>query len=306
MKKFFYVTIVFLFLTMLSNPAFSQKRYEDLLPEQAKLISFTGFYNYPPFGSVTKPETPNFYGDFNSVLLPTISSFAKENKITLKENIMVGNYEDAIQKVRAGEIDLVFGMYHESDLYKGIEYVYPAAISNPVTVMMMPDRVSEIKTLKDLEKLKGAISKNETFSDYVTEQLKRFKIQKEENSYKLFEKLFTGEVDYVLGSQFYLKIETAKLGISDQVGVANQTLWNMPLFLGVSKLSNWRKYLIYKLSKLMADKQIQEQIKNELLAEVKRIQTQNQGVVPPAYIKTQSIDDVPASQQNTSSQEKKE
>ena len=287
------------------SSAFSVEKYEDLLPKQKKLIVFTGFYNYPPFGSVEYPDR-KMYGDFNSILNPTIEKFAKENQITLEHDIIVGNYEAAIQKVRRGEIDLVFGMYHESALYKGIEYVYPAAVANPVTVIMMPDRVDEIKTLNDLEKLKGAISNDELFSDFVSNQIKRFSLQKEKNSYELFEKLFTGEVDYILGSQYYLLIEAAKLGISEQIGIAKQTLWNMPLFFGVSKLSQWRKFLIYKLSRLMEDKQVQQQIKDELMAEIKRIQKQNAGVVPPAYIKKQSEEDIPASQENRSEEAKKE
>ena len=296
MKKIYFGLIAAISLALLTFSATAIEKYEALMPKKDKYIRATGFFDYPPFGAVQYPERKK-HGEFYSIYKVPLQNFAKENSLFLSYATEEGTYEESIQKVRRGEVDLVLGMYHESKLYKGIEYIYPAAVSNPVTAMMMPDRVSEIATLKDFEKLKGAISSEEHFSDYVEEQLTRFNIQKEPNAYVLFEKLFTGEVDYVLGSHYYLLAETAKLGITDQVGIAKQTFWNMPLFIGVSKLSVWRKFLIYKLNAFMQNKTTISSFQNELAAYIKKIQDDNKGVVPPPYIRVQKEDDLTASQQ---------
>ena len=69
---------------------------------------------------------------------------------------------------------MILGMYHETELYKGLEAVYPSIMSNPITVFMLPNRINEVQKIEDLKKLRGVGITKEHYSDYVAEQIKQY------------------------------------------------------------------------------------------------------------------------------------
>lgn len=64
-----------------------------------------------------------------------IDTFQKENNLKIIYNLKKNDYEDLVAAVRSGDIDMILGMYHETELYKGLEAVYPSIMSNPITVL---------------------------------------------------------------------------------------------------------------------------------------------------------------------------
>ena len=83
-----------------------------------------------------------------------------------------------------------------------------------------------------------------------------------DTSYELYGKLIRGEIDYVLTSIYFGTIETAKLGLRHQVAFSRQSLWTMPVFIGISKASVHREYQSHTLSKMLEKPEIKEKIKN--------------------------------------------
>ena len=62
-------------------------------------------------------------------------------------------------------------------------------------------------------------------------------------------------------------------------------LWDMPLFIGVSKTSRHRKSLYATLTKMLSNKQYEQEMKQHLIETIQRIERENAGVVPPAFVK---------------------
>ena len=95
--------------------------------------------------------------------------------------------------------------------------------------------------------------------------------------------IITKKADYILISQYYGLIEASKLGLRGQISVAKQTLWQIPMFVGISKLSRERKMLTQKLTRYLEKPENQEIIKQNLIRLVNEAEINAQGIVPPTF-----------------------
>ena len=257
-------------------------RYEDKHPKKVREVRITGFLDYAPFGYTERPDEI-LYGKFFTVFQPMIDTIKEENNLKIMYELSKRNFPAQVQEVRQGNIDIVLGAYHETELFRGLELIYPAALINPVTVFMLPNRINEVKSIDDHKKLNGVRTSKESYSDFVEQRLKEFKLETVDNSYDLFERLFTKKADYILISQYYGLIEASKLGLREQISVAKQTLWQVPMFIGVSKLSRERKMLSQKLTRYLEDPKNQEILKQNLIRLVNEAEINAQGIVPPTF-----------------------
>ena len=151
--------------------------------------------------------------------------------------------------------------------------------------MTLPSRRGEIKSLEDVKKLKGAILEKEILSDYVNEQMKDYDVIKIRDPNELFKKLFTKEIDYVFTGYYTGLIEASKLGLRNYVAFSKQIIWDIPLFIGVSKASKNRAFLIGRLGKYLEKKEVQEKFKKHLLNVIHEFEVLNNSITPPMYTK---------------------
>ena len=282
MKKFVCLLAVGIFAAATAFEAAAFVRYEDKHPQKIREVRITGFIDYAPFGYTEHPDE-KVRGRFFTVFQPMIDEFQKENNLKITYNLRKTRYDALVQSVRRGEIDMILGAYHETEMYKGLELVFPSVLSNPLTVFTLPNRVDEVKSVNDLKKLKGVRLSKEIYSDFVNNQIKEYDIDVVDTPYEMFEKLFTGQADYILISQYLGIIEAVKLGLRGQISEARQTIWNMPLFIGVSKISDQRRMITQKLTRYAEKPENKEKIKSYLTQMILDIEKQYQGVVPPTF-----------------------
>lgn len=266
-------------------------RYEDKHPQRRRDVHITGFIDYAPFGFVAHPEA-KIYGKFTSLFQPMWETLAKENNLRVFYDLQKKDYPTLVQGVRTGDFDVLLGAYHQTELFRGLELIYPAAINNPITVFMLPNRIHEVSSVDDLKKLKGVRLSDEVYSDYINQQLEQFQIESVDTPYQLFEKLFTRQADYILIGYYKGLIEAIKLGLREQVAVARQSLWNIPLFFAVSKLSRERKMLTQKLTRYVEKPENRKAFQDGIAAMIADFERQAQGVVPPTFGLEKNISDV--------------
>ena len=282
MKKIMSFGLAAAFIAVSIMSAQAMVRYEDKYPKKIREVRITGFIDYAPFGYTQHPDS-KMRGKFFSVYQPMIDTFQKENNLKIIYNLKKNDYEDLVAAVRSGDIDMTLGMYHETELYKGLEAVYPSIMSNPITVFMLPNRINEVQKIEDLKKLKGVGITKEHYSDYVAEQIKQYNLEMVDTPYELFERLFTKKADYIMVSQYYGLVEAIKLGLREQISIAKQTLWKMPLFIGVSKISPQRKLITQKLTRFSEDPKNQQLIEDYLKQMIADFEKEYNGVVPPTF-----------------------
>ena len=282
MKKILslFLPIMFSLVWAVTSRAFVN--YEDLLPKKIIQVKLTGYDDYAPFGYFL-PSKTNKTGTFASPFKVMMQDLAEKNNMKLNYSVADGSYPERIQDVRQGDTDILLGMYYDTKLFEGIEMLFPAAFMNPITVFMLPNRIDEVKTTDDLKKLKGVRIQKEIFSDFVEEQLKDYNLITVADSYGLFEQLFTQKADYILASQYYGLIEASKLGLRNQISVAKQTLWQIPMFVGVSKLSRNRKLLEQKIARWLDSEENRKLLQQEIINIVDDAEINAQGIVPPNF-----------------------
>ena len=282
MKKIMLTVFICVFTLITFDEALSFVRYEEKHPKKVTEIHMTGYIDYAPFGFVDSPNEV-VYGKFHTLFKPMIDQFIKNANLKMHYDLQQRTVDDLIQKVRKGEIDFMVGAYHQTEMFKGLHLLYPAAIYNPITVFMLPNRIHEIRSTADLTKMKGVRNTNEVFSDFVEGRVAELNPIMVDSSYAAFEKLFTKQADYIITSYYNGMLEAIKLGIRHQIAPAKQTLWNIPMFVGVSKTSRYREMISKRLTAWLNDKKNIEMLKDNMQEIINDFEKRYQGVVPPSF-----------------------
>ena len=249
---------------------------------QQGLISYTSFLDYPPFGKLDKQR------QLETIYQPFIDVLSDGNKRSI-QYVVEDTYEKAIFEVVSANIHILLGVYYDTEMYRGIQLLYPSIVNNPIVPVTLPDSDVIITSKSDLEKLKGAIDSREYFSDYVSKELKKLNVQEFDNSEKLYEQLFIGNIDYILTSRYYGALEQAKMGIRDMVQMAKTPIWDMPLFIGVSDIekSKLLQKKVKKIKKILKEQNedLREKINRLIVEKIHQADEASIGVVPPSFVK---------------------
>lgn len=244
-------------------------------------VFLTSFLDYPPFGSINRSTHT-----IDTIFQPFVDTFNKASEVQT-EYTANGSYDDLIYKVVSGKVDILLGAYYDTRRYDGVKLLYPAIANNPVVLVTMPYNTLNIKSKDDLKPLKGAIDKREHFADYVMKELQNYNIQEFDDSNKLYEQLFIGNVDFVLTSRYYGALEQAKLGIRDMVQMSKNALWDMPLFIGVSGVTRRGNLTENTVKSVLKNhhETLKQQIDEQIIDIIRKADEAAVGIVPPSYVK---------------------
>lgn len=248
------------------------------------IVCATSYPDYKPLSyTYTKNHNDIFYNVFENYM----------KNILMENNLVISletnkTYKENVHQTIRGKCDLLLGMYNETQNkikeFEQIEYIFPAVLNNPINLIMLPDNVSKIKNFDDLKKLKGVYISKEYFSDYIYEVLSNYGIEPEEDVKKAYEKLFLGEIDFIVGSYYYHYIQSVQLGLKDYISFSKKSLWKIPMFIGVSQRSKHYKRLKLLLAKKFINSSTSEIIEEEIKNVIKEIETNNIGIVPPSFV----------------------
>ncbi len=277
-KILFFLAVIEVFFI---KEGFAQVEFNTSVNREVKQLRATGFLDYPPFGYI-----PNrFYPDsYESIFKQILDQYGKEANFLIDYSVN-SPYETLVRKVRGGEIDIILGIYHDTEMYDGLDYVFPALINNPIVVVMPPNRINEVKTTDDLKKMKGAIGSGEHLSDFVVKELAKLDVVKIDSPYELYKKLYLREVDYVLASEYNARVVLAEMGLRNQLSFSKQPLWNIPIFLGVSKVSRYRNQIKNGLQRIVEKPETGQNIKKALADYIGSVEQKYIGVVAPDFTK---------------------
>ena len=168
-----------------------------------------------------------------------------------------------------------------------MEYIFPAVLNNPIHLVTTPDKILNIKNVQDLKKFKGIYVQNEYFSDYMITNFKNYNLTPVPNSEEAFKMLLTGESDFMLGSYYFEYAEAIRLGLKPYIVFSNQPLWNMPLFIAMSKINSnpSAKAIHTRLHKAASNEAFRNQIIKTLKQRIENFEQKSQGIVPPMYVR---------------------
>ena len=87
-------------------------------------------------------------------------------------------------------------------------------------------------------------------------------------------------------------IEALKLGIYNKVSFSKQSIWNMPLFIGISKTSIHKKLHSRTFTALMEKPETTKRIEQILIDTIKKVEKETEGVVPPSFSSDKPLPDI--------------
>ena len=279
LKKLLFLSLC---LCLCSN-SIAQVNFSKDDTESRKNITASGFIDYPPFGSVlTTRDSMNYKNIFSEML----EDYAKDYNFNVSYRYR-DKYRKILQSLRAGDIDIMLGVYSGTDDYRGLELIYPAIISNPIVIVTLPKNSAKIKNIDDLGNLKGAIGSFEYLSDYVKSEVKKRNVLFVETPFDLYKKLYTGDVDYILASAYNARIVIAKLGLTGKFSISQNAVWDIPIFLGISKFSPYRDQLRRGLTKISENPDSKVALENLIKKEISQNESLYSGVVAPDFFEKQ-------------------
>ena len=253
-------------------------------------IVAVGTPDFPPF-SWYERKVNSFsinYSLKGAFIEPTIEAMKKYKfKFTIQH---YNNHDDAklsqlLLGVRGGKYQLMFGVYTGTKIFNGLGILFPSVVSNPIHIITLPATQEKIHTGEDLKNLRGIAYKNELISDYGKQKIAALNVTYIDSLYELYEQLFTGEADYIIGSEYYHKMVSSRFGIERYLAYSKEPLFKMPVFIAMSKLMP--KYSVYE--KAFADEfnkpEYSLAVKKEILRIIQEETQKNIGVVPPAFAK---------------------
>lgn len=253
---------------------------ESYLSTKLKVV---GLPDFPPFSEYIKNDRGA--NILKSAFLQPLIRITRKNDIHLKFSVLS---EDPDLKmlllgVRSGDYHVFIGTYTDTKLFSGMEPLYPAVISNPVHLITLPETQEKIKTYADLKNLRGIASKTEYYSDFVLRKFKELNISYVDTPYEAYEKIITGQADYMMGGLYYNKIVTSQYGVSDFLAYSKKPLFKIPIFISLSKstpvLSEYMRVLKEEVSK----PEFATEVKNEIIRIVEEEISKNEGTVPPSF-----------------------
>ena len=113
--------------------------------------------------------------------------------------------------------------------------------------------------------------------------MKDLNIEFVDTAYDAYQKIFTGEADYLLGSLYYHRIMSSRYGLERYLASSKKPLFKIPVFMAMSKLTPKLSEYIKLFQKISTDPQFVRDIKNEILRVVETEVHNNAGVVPPSF-----------------------
>lgn len=277
MKKFWYFV---LFLVLACPFAVGAQSLAVKKTYTGGHIEYLGIPDYPPF---------SYYDGttYKSVFLRPLYKFAKEHKIDLglyvSNHRFIKDVNEALLLTSSCQSRLFIGAYPETKMFRNLHLLYPAVVSNPIHVITLPETNAKITSTADLQNLKGAAIKTEYFSDFVMRKIQPLNLYYAETPLDAYEKLFTQEVDYIIGGLYYNKMEASKYGIEQYLSYSKTPVFKIPVFMAtcekLPRLNAFEKALKEEMKKPEFAEKIKQLISDEVNAEIEK----NQGVVPPAF-----------------------
>lgn len=246
-------------------------------------IYMTSFSDYEPFGYKTKGEDgDNTVGSVFRDVLREVLPASRHFGISYN---YFDTVSDAVIDMKKGQTHVFLGAFYATSSFDDFDFVFPAILNDPVHIMMLPERISEIKKIEDLKNLKGVYVGSEMFSDYMLKVFEDLSLEKVTDADEAYKKLFLREADYILGSFYYHYVNIIEKGLKGYIAFSSRPLWNMPMFIAFSKRLENRKSIQEYFRKLI----LQETFKEKLLARIKEFVQEKEeafaGSVPPMYIK---------------------
>lgn len=167
-----------------------------------------------------------------------VETIAKKLNVPL-ESKYTGTWADAQEAARDGKVDIIFGLYHNEERAKYLDYVQPAFTFDDVAVFVPKGKDFKFTDKNDLIGKKGLTNKGESYGDAFDAFMKdKLDVARTDGLDAAFKDLADGKADFVIAGYYPGNAELVKLGLGDKIVALDQALLSAEMFVAFSKKSD--------------------------------------------------------------------
>lgn len=285
MRKLWFGIFLSLFVAHLAaaNSLVKKENYLNVPLEIVGLPDFPPFASYVPNG---RKDAMIVSSAFLQPLGNVLDKYGiKHPQLAIQPGDM--DVKMLLQRVRSGQSQIFIGAYADTKLFRGLEMISPAIISNPVHVITLRDNRDRYNNI-ELKNLRGVACRCEYFSDFVLRKFKEDDIELVDTPMEAYQKLIANEADYLLGSIYYNKIMMSRLGMADFFVYSQNPLYNIPFYIGISKLTPLMSEYVRVLQQEFRTPEFKKEVIEEVLRMINQERIENEGIVPPSFAEHES------------------
>lgn len=147
--------------------------------------------------------------------------------------------QDAITDLRKGALDLLIGVYTPyATVGKNMIPIYPAMFSNVFTVYYMKDKAFEVTGDESLNYKKGMIRRTENLYPLFATRMTPAMSITLETTESSFQKLLSGEADYLLGSPYSVEAELRRYKLQDDIVFSREKIMDAAMFMVLTRATD--------------------------------------------------------------------
>ena len=239
-----------------------------------------GLPDFPPFSWYENKKLQSAF------LTPTIE-FMENQGITIEQAELSAdernNPKISLTKVRSGDVLLFIGAYANTTLFKGLDMLYPAAVTNPIHVITLKSKEKNIRTADDLKNLHGVISNSEYYNDFIYRKIQQLDVEFTNTPFEAYKKVILGQADYMLGSLYYNRIMVSRYGLGSYLSYSERPVFKMPIFIAISKTLERRSLFEAAFQTEFKKPEYAHMVKEEIIRIINNEVRKNEGIVPPSF-----------------------
>lgn len=258
-------------------------------------LQTVGWADYPPFSRYTLLHEPGkkIFMELESAFLkPTIDVMSKHG-INVVPVELTDNETDLklmLLDVRSGKYKMFIGAYSNTQLYSGLQMIFPASVSNPIHLITTPENMANIKSFDDLKNLHGVVSKTEQLSDFIVRKISEMGVEFVDTPYEGYEKVILGKVDYMLGGLYYNRMMASHYGLSSFLSYSQKPLFKIPVFIAISKVTPRLSQYMEVFQEEFSKPEYAVAVKEEIIRIVSEEERRYEGTVPPSFVQYDTED----------------
>lgn len=283
-KGLFWVFLVALLVNVATIALAQHNSMVQRIDYLSDTLLIAGRNNFPPFSDYKVSHGKVF---LQSVFLKPLQKAMKNHPAKLKSPVFNYNQHPDLDSLafqaQFGEYNLFIGAYADTKEYKGLDLIYPAVVSNPIHIITLPENAARISDKAALTKFRGLVVDTEIYNNFSKRKIKELNAEHVATPLEAYEKLFTKQVDYIIGGLYYHRIMSSQYGLDPFLSYSKKPLFKIPVFVAMSKTTP--KFSLYQkaFQEAFADPAFGNEVKKEILQMVEDVLAQNRGIVPPAF-----------------------
>lgn len=232
--------------TFVAAIAFSHVCYaDDDMVEQCKKVTIAGSVQWPPY-TIVEEDTGNITG----IGIELAEQIFKELDVPVERV----TFDDKIKMLHAlttGSIDLVVSTYGYADLDAVADIFKPAFTSDPVTVLLARNKVTDLDNWESLAGQHGIMSHDFIVDDQTNDYFKHYlNIDNNGSLFNMLQQVRAKKYDYAVGSYLQLLYAIKANNLQNELAVSKQLGKGGGVHMAFSKTSVCHHYAAYVRKRL--------------------------------------------------------